>query len=242
MKYLKLFEELKSETYQEVALKLKQMGHERRSKEIYDWASVVQKKETYEKWSKLGTFEMSFYQTKWNSSTRTYEYKLLFEGQFYIALEIDSDFFWERLSEIREQERDNNLFIVFTFGVLPANKETAENMFSIDEIKNNSWQGGYWNSNFSIKLSERGFEILPKAESYFEPFDDLTYLPTNRREALKFHRLLVNLFEQKIELPVTWGKISKAKGMIEEETGDMEMWSRITNSIKNMPLNYLYRD
>ena len=243
MKYLKLFEELKSETYKEVALKLKKMGHERRSKEVSDWASVVQKKETYEKWSKLGTFGMSFYQTKWNSSTRTSEYKFLFEGQFYIGLEVDSDFLWERLSEIQ----DNSLLIVFTFGVLPANKETAQKMLEYDEIKNDSWQGGYYNSNFSIKLSERGYEILPKAESYFEPFDSLTYLPTNRREALKFHRLLVNLFEQKIELPVNWGKIAKAKGMIEEEptiigTGDMEIWSRITNSVKNMPLNYLYRD
>jgi hypothetical protein len=243
MKYLKLFEELKSETYKEVALKLKRMGHERRSKEIYDWASVVQKKETYEKWSKLGTFGMSFYQTKWNSSTRTSEYKFLFEGQFYIALEVDSDFLWERLSEIQ----DNSLFIIFDFGVLPANKETAQKMLEYDEIKNDSWQGGYRNSNFSIKLSERGYEILPKAESYFEPNYFLTHLPTNRREALKFHRLLVNLFEQKIELPVNWGKIAKAKDMIEEEptiigTGDMEIWSRITNSVKNMPLNYLYRD
>jgi len=242
MKYLKLFEELKAETYNKAALKLKTMGHERRSKEIYDWSAIVQKKETYEKWSKLGTFEMSFYQTKWNSSTRTSEYKFLFEGQFYIALEVDSDFLWERLSEIQ----DNSLFIIFSFGVLPANKETAQKMLEYDEIKNDSWQGGYWNSNFSIKLSERGYEILPKAESYFEPFYNLTYLPTNRREALKFHRLLVNLFEQKIELPVNWGKIAKAKGMIEEEpligSGDMEIWSRITNSVKNMPLNYLYRD
>ena len=247
MKYLKLFEELKSETYKEVALKLKNMGHERRSKEVSDWASVVQKKETYEKWSKLGTFGMSFYQTKWNSSTRTSEYKFLFEGQFYIALEVDSDFLWERLSEIQDNIQGNSLFIIFTFGVLPANKETAQKMLEYDEIKNDSWQGGYWNSNFSIKLSERGYEILSKAESYFESFDSLTYLPTNRREALKFHRLLVNLFEQKIELPVNWGKIAKAKGMIEEEptiigTGDMEIWSRITNSVKNMPLNYLYRD
>jgi len=243
MKYLKLFEELKAETYNKAALKLKTMGHERRSKEIYDWSAIVQKKETYEKWSKLGTFEMSFYQTKWNSSTRTSEYKFLFEGQFYIVLEVDSDFLWERLSEIQ----DNSLFIIFTFGVLPANKETTQKMLEYDEIKNDSWQGGYWNSNFSIKLSERGYEILPKAESYFEPFYNLTYLPTNRREALKFHRLLVNLFEQKIELPVNWGKIAKAKDMIEEEptiigTGDMEIWSRITNSVKNMPLNYLYRD
>ena len=45
MKYLKLFEELKSQTYNQAASKLRQMGHERRSKEIYDWSAIVQKRE-----------------------------------------------------------------------------------------------------------------------------------------------------------------------------------------------------
>jgi len=70
MKYLKLFEELKSETYNKAAAKLKQMGHERRSKALYDWSDIVQKRETLERWSKLGTFDMTFYQNSWNSSTK----------------------------------------------------------------------------------------------------------------------------------------------------------------------------
>jgi hypothetical protein len=241
MKYLKLFEELKSETYNKVAAKLKQIGHTKRSKEMYDWSDIVQKKETYEKWSKLGTYGMSFYQTKWNPSTKTYEYKFLFDGQFYIGLDVDSDFLWVRLSEIIDNPGDK-LFIIFNFGVFPANDETAQKMMEYDEIKNNSYHGGYWNANLSIKLSEKNFEILPKAEAYYEPFEGLSYMMSNRKEAIKFHRLLVNLFEQEIELPVTWGTISKAKGMIEEKTGDKNMWNRIINSVKNMPLNYLYRD
>lgn len=59
MKYLKLFEELKSQTYNRAAAKLKQMGHERRSKELYDWSAIVQKREALEKWSKLGTFGLT---------------------------------------------------------------------------------------------------------------------------------------------------------------------------------------
>ena len=241
MKYLKLFEELKSETYQKAAAKLKQMGHERRSKEIYDWFNVVQKRETYEKWSKLGTYEVSFYRSKWNPSTKLSSYEFLFDGQFHIGLEVDSDFLWERLSDIIDNENEK-FYLIFTFGVFPANEETAQKMMEYDEIKNNSWHGGYWYGNFSIKLSEKGFDILPKAESYYEPFESLRYIMSNRREALKFHRLLVSLFEQKIELPVQWGTIQKAKDSIEEKTGDKDMWSRITNSVKNMPLNYLYRD
>lgn len=241
MKYLKLFEELKSETYQKAASKLKQMGHERRSKELGDWANVVQKREIYEKWSKLGTYGVSFYETKYNSSTRTSDYKYLFDGQFHVGLEVDSDFLWERLSDIIDNKSEK-FYILFAFGVFPANEETAQKMFSNDFIKKNSWNGGYWEGNFSIKLSEKGFEILPKAEAYYEPFENLAYIMSNRKEALKFHRLLVSLFGQKIELPVRYGTIQNAKSNIEEKTGDKDMWSRITNSVKNMPLNYLYRD
>ena len=73
-------------------------------------------------------------------------------------------------------------------------------MFSIEHIKGNSWNGGYWESNFSIKLSENRFELLPRAEAYFEPFENLDYMPSNRKEALKLHRLLVD--EYRIEIPL----------------------------------------
>lgn len=235
MKYLKLFEELKSETYNKAASKLKQMGHERRSKEIYDWSAKVQYRETFEKWSKLGTFEMSFYKTKWNSTAKISEREFLFDGNFHVGLEVDTDFFWERISDIQDNQNDN-LFLIFTFGVIPAE------LLSYPEIKNNMWNGGYWNSNFSIKLSQKGFEILPKAEAYFEELEGFKYHPSNRRSALKFHRLIVDIFEEKIILPVNWGTIAKAKDMLEEKTGDKEMWSRIVNSVKNMSLNYLYRN
>ena len=241
MKYLKLFEELKAETYSKAASKLKQMGHERRSKEIYDWTEVVRKREAIENWSKLGTFEMSFYETKWNLSTRTTDHKHLFDGQFYIGLEVDMDFFYERISDIIDGGGDS-FFIIFYYGIFPANEETAQKLFSIEHIKKNSWNGGYWESNFSIKLSQNGLDLLPKAEAYVEPFENYSYKPSNRREAIKFQRLLVNIFEQKVLLPVKYGTIEKLKNIIEEKTGDKEIWNRILNSVKNMPLNYLYRD
>ena len=99
MKYLKLFEELKSETYNKAAAKLKQMGHERRSKALYDWSDIVQKRETLERWSKLGTFDMTFYQNSWNSSTKTSTYQHLFDGQFFIGLEVYTDYIWEKFSD-----------------------------------------------------------------------------------------------------------------------------------------------
>jgi len=243
MKYLKLFEELKSETYNKAASKLRQMGHERRSKEIYDWSAIVQKRETLEKWSKLGTFGITFYRTKWNSSTKTSTYEYSFDGQFYIGLEVDTDYIWERFSDFESNSQSKEPFwILFRYGVFPANQETDDKMFSNDQIKGNSWNGGYWESNLSIKLSENRFELLPRAEVYFEAFENLTYIPSNRKEALKLHRLLVNLMDQKIELPVSYGTISKLRGMIEEKTGDKELWNRMTEKVKKMPLNYLYRD
>lgn len=243
MKYLKLFEELKSETYNKAAAKLKSMGHERRSKGIYDWSSIVQKREALEKWSKLGTFGLTFYQTKWNSSSKTSTYEYLFDGQFYIGLQVDTDYTWEKFSDIESHPESKNPFwFLFSYGVFPSNQETHDKMFSIEHIKGNSCDGGYWESNLSIKLSENRFELLPRAEVYFEAFDNLTYMPSNRKEALKLHRLLVNLMEQKIELPVVHGTISELRGMIEENTGDKGLWNRMTETVKKMPLNYLYRD
>ena len=186
---------------------------------------------------------MSFYRTKWNSSTKTSTYEYLFDGQFYIGLEVDTDYIWERFSDFESNSESKEPFwILFRYGVFPANQETHDKMFSIEHIKGNSWNGGYWESNFSIKLSENRFELLPRAEAYFEPFENLDYMPSNRKEALKLHRLLVNLMEQKIELPAFHGTISKLRGMIEEKTGDKELWSRMTEKVKKMPLNYLYRD
>jgi len=243
MKYLKLFEELKSQTYNQAAAKLKQMGHQRRSKELYDWSSVVQKREALERWSKLGTFGRTFYQTKWNSSTKTSTYNHLFDGQFYIGLEVDEDYIWERFYDFEYNlESKQPFWILFRYGVYPANQETHDRMFSIEHIKNNSWNDGYWESNLSIKLSENRFELFPRAEVYFEAFENLTYMPSNRKEALKLHRLLVNLMEQKIELPVVHGTISKLRAMIEEKTKDKGLWNRMTETVKKMPLNYLYRD
>lgn len=243
MKYLKLFEELKSQTYNQAAAKLKQMGHQRRSKELYDWSAIVQKREMLEKWSKLGTFGLTFYQTKWNSSSKTSTYEHLFNGQFYIGLQVDTDYIWERFSDFESNPQSKKaLWILFQYGVFPANQETHDKMFSIESIKGNSWNGGYWESNLSIKLSENRFELLPKAQLYFEPFENLAYMPSNRKEALKLHRLLVNLMEQKIELPVNYGTISKLRDMIEEKTGDKGLWNRMTETVKKMPLNYLYRD
>ena len=240
MKYLKLFEELKSQTYNRAASKLKKMGHERRSGEIYDWSKVVKIKEDYEKWSKLGTFRISFYETSWNESTKS-NYKFLFDGQFHVGLDVDIDFLGEKLYDILDGG-NVAFFLMFSYGVYPANEETAKKMMEYDQIKENSWGGSYWSENLSIKLSESGFEILPKAESYYDEYENLTYIMSNRKEAIKFHRLLVSLFEQKIDLPVNFGTVAKAKEVIEEKTGNMEIWNRIVNSVKNMPINYLYTD
>jgi hypothetical protein len=100
--------------------------------------------------------------------------------------------------------------------------------------------GSYWESNLSIKLSERRFDILPKAECYFEPFDEWEYRPSNRKEAIKLHRLLINLFEEKIEIPA-WGNIRRLKEKIQEDISE-DSWEKIVRSVRNIPINYLYKE
>jgi len=240
MKYIKLFEELKADTYASVSRRLKQIGHKRRAEVLDDWSKITRKKENLMRWSKLGTFNISFFKDN----------KFLFDGEFHIGLEVNTDFLLDRIYEILqdlEQSENPNpnhsskLFICFSYGVFPTNKETEEKMLKAG-MSDVTYYGSYWEGELSIKLAESGFNILPKAECYYEPYEEFEYRPSNRREAIKFHRSLVNLFEQKIEIPSTWGTIEKARSIIEEKTGDKELWDKIVNSVKNMPLNYLYKE
>lgn len=241
MKYIKLFEELKADTYLRASNKLKQIGHKRRSEVLDDWHKATRKKENLIKWSKLGTFNISFFDRR---------DKFLFDGEFNIGLEVNTDFLSDRIYEILqdlEQSENPNpkhsskLFISFLYGVLPTNKETEEKMVKAG-MSDVMYYGSYWEGELSIKLAESGFNILPKAECYYEPYMNFEYRPSNRREAIKLHRSLVNLFEQKIDIPNIWGTIERTRSMIEEKTGDKELWDKIVNSVKNMPLNYLYKE
>lgn len=240
MKYLKLFEELKSETYYKVGNKLREIGHISRSKSMIDWAKSTSKKEQIEKWSKFGTFELSFYRVKYMAHSKSFEYKYLFSGQFHIGLQLDTDHFWEILSDI-QSGNDERLFLILGYGVYPANKETEDNMISVQEVKDN-YDGGYWDSNFSIKISEKNLNILPTAIPYFEPLTNISYLPKDRKSAIKFKKLINDIIEEKVIIPYEWHQIEKARRTIIEKTGKEELWGKIVNSVKNIPINYYYKN
>lgn len=233
MKYLKLFEELNPNTYWRAARKLKEIGHVRRSSELENWYNISKKKQEIEKWSKFGTFHMNFYDTRKN--------ELLFDGEFHICLEVDIDFLNERIGEINSGFSEK-LYILFYYAIYPANKESEEKMLSIPIIRNNLINGGYSDINLSIRLSDKGFQILPKAECSFDNYEDINYLPSNRKEAIKLHRLLINLFEEKMEIPAgSYGTIQRTKSIIEEMVSEEDIWTKIVSSVKNMSVNYLYR-
>ena len=58
MKYLKLFEELKPDTYQKAANELDKLGHKKRASNLRDWSINVREKENFRKWSPFGPYKM----------------------------------------------------------------------------------------------------------------------------------------------------------------------------------------
>lgn len=239
MKYLKQFEELKADVYKQAATKLRGMGHEKRAKELVDWSWTIKNKENIERWSKLGTFDMTFYKAKGGISNWT----KLFDGQFHIGLEPNEDFLEERLSDI-EEGANESFWLNFYIGAFPANQETAKKMDSDDFIKDNRRQGGgFWNVDFSIRFTKERWEFLDKPDAYWEAYEGIKCMPSNRKSALQFYRLLNDLFQLKIKLPLSYsGGIDKIKEEIERRCPDENVWNKIVNSIKNLSLNYLYRD
>lgn len=209
MKYLKRFnEELKPWTYTQASKKLRDIGHTGRASRLEEWADKRRKQEEekatrakLEKLKKSPSFRMGFYDDKWNSKTRKREYGKtpFFEGNFYLECYFESDWQWDS-DELVEYMDDRTTTLQFSFGIgiFPADEETQE---KFDEITNDEnapyigdvWRNTIWPINFTIRLNNNNTLIEQgKSETYWEERESAKLLFSDRREAMKFKRLLVS--------------------------------------------------
>jgi hypothetical protein len=214
MKYLKKFnEELKSSTYKSAATKLKNIGHVRRSTNIQDWAAKVEsdeklakKKELIEKLSPYGTFQLDIYSSIYNFQTRQRKIDKVMEGEdFYIGIHLNTDYFSDLIFDHINHE-GNTLMIPFELYIIPANNECDAKISNLESIE--SYSSQYWLNNMTLGLSENIFS--------FEGYDRYSFEFSNRTNANRFRKILMDMLEGKNNFGKTeWINSLSADGLLE---------------------------
>lgn len=219
MKYLKKFNELKSSTYRTAANRLKGLGHSRRAAAMTDYVAAVEDRERIEKikdnrekYAHTGVFKASVVheKTSGRGAERTVDYiSPLAErgiegemtGNFHIALWFDEDVFHDRIWEYIKGE--NGVWLNFTLGIVPADEETAS-WFCTKE-RGVAGYDFYWEGIYS---PNRPFSKITNDAGNFDPspirnenWESDRFVFEGRQEAMKFRKLMIDIFEGRAEMP-----------------------------------------
>jgi hypothetical protein len=248
-------EELSPKTYINAADKLSKMGHIKRPEQLRNWAEVVRQREkdakhkmTLEQAKKLGQFQLRF--------TNGQEVKF---ANCYIQLLFNSDYYLsEMLPEWLDLDR-NSLWPQFMFGVHPVSEEDLEvlNWYVGGDIKGytNSNNGIIWLQDVYINLANQSCKdqygvklpMIPTGVVSIEGSEFTEVYFSNRREAIKFRNLLVDLFEGDIDYIQPNGKDFK-EDIIEtwceheERPVELSELEDFIDKLRVVRLNSLYRD
>lgn len=261
MRYLKRFdEELNPQTYKNAAAGLNKLGHTKRANDLNVWAEVSKENEANKKmaamvdmYSKHGVFRIDI------GGGRVV-------GNFYLFLGFDSYQSSENWQYWEEDGRfeGNNLWMVLDICLIPADEET------FDDCSNNldySKDRPYYASTLGIKISdpvgtEQGTERdedLPYGEGQWELTlnrrGKVAYMEgneyninfANRSEAMKFRKLVIDVFEGNVEM----GETSEWPGGVKEEIIDyycnkkgvsIEEFDNVVDSLRKISVNSFYKD
>ena len=264
MRYLKRFdEELNTQTYKNAAAGLNKLGHTKRANDLNVWAEVSKENEANKKmaamvdmYSKHGVFNIDL--------GGSYGGVI---GNFYLFLGFDSYQNGENWQYWEEDGRfdGNNLWLTLDICLIPADEETFEKCSNnLDYYKDRP----YYASTLGIKFSdpvgvERGGderdEDLPYGEGQWEftlnrpgkvayvEGNEYDVQFTNRAEAMKFRKLVIDVFEGNVEM----GETSEWPGGVKEEIIDyycnkkgvsIEEFDNVVDSIKKISVNSFYKD
>ena len=219
MKYLKKFNELKSQTYTKAAKALQSLGHTRRATAMTDYVATVQEKERIqrikdkkESYAHTGVFRASIVFEKWEGTnpnrTLTYVSPLKerdiegeMTGNFHLAVWCDDDMFQDRLWDY--VGGDNEIWLNFTLGMVAADEETEE-WFNTEDRGVKKWDF-YWDGVYS---PNRPYVKLTNAAGNFDPqpmgnenWENDRFVFEGRAEAMKFRKFMIDLFEGSIQMP-----------------------------------------
>jgi hypothetical protein len=227
MKYLKKFNELKSQTYTKAAKALQSLGHTRRAAAMTDYVATVQEKERIQRikdkkelYAHTGVFRASIVFEKWEGTnpnrTLTYVSPLKerdiegeMTGNFHLAVWCDDDMFQDRLWDY--VGGDNEIWLNFTLGMVAADEETEE-WFNTEDRGVKKWDF-YWDG---VYTPNRPFVKLTNAAGNFDPqpmgnenWENDRFVFEGRAEAMKFRKFMIDLFEGRVEMPYNPGATVK---------------------------------
>lgn len=210
MKYLKRFnEELKVSTFRSAATKLKSIGHIRRSQEIESYANDIEEREQIKKIEQRTNllkeqepFQLQYHKSRYNSTTKSNDHTLLCEGLFYIEPSFDDSWFSDSAYDYESDQ--HNLFMFFEFGTTPADVETQSKWKSIEsQLSEETYDGMYYGTRMGIQVIPEGnASIVSNGKCDWESRDNDIFVFSNRSEAMRFKKLLIEALERKIK----WGK------------------------------------
>ena len=219
MKYLKKFNELKSQTYTKAAKALQSLGHTRRAAAMTDYVATVEEKERIkrikdkkESYAHTGVFRASIVFEKWEGTntnrTLTYvsplkerEIEGEMTGNFHLALWCDEDMFEDRLWDYVGGE--NQTWLNFTLGMIAADEETEE-WFNTEDRGVKKWDF-YWDGVYTpnrpyVKLTNDAGNFDPQPMGN-ENWENDRFVFEGRAEAMKFRKFMIDLFEGRIQMP-----------------------------------------
>lgn len=279
MKHLKRYnEELDPGTYSSAADKLRRMGHKRRPVELEEWADVIRKRNSDAKKvrvlaeaKKLGQFKFRF--LSYNNKTKSLGIEY---GNYYPYFEINYDELSYRKSDYLETDSFYSLPIYM--GLIPVDEEDRETLVSQNPSQiEESQHGIYWvqEINFNLSISHRfaagdtPFLTHLKKENpnnKLNPINDGEIIPNgtlsiesnicneiylgDRSNAIKFRKMLINLFEGDIDFHFEKNnnfinfnsEIIENLCDAENDPISPEEYQRFLDSIRFIPINQLYRD
>ena len=260
MRYLKRFdEELKTQTYKSAAAGLNKLGHVKRADDLNAWADVAKEKEEARKqkelvdlYSKHGVFKVDL-------SGVT--------GNFYLWFSFDDYQNGENWQYWQEDGRfeGNRLWMTLDICLYPADQETFEKCLNkLDFYPSQPYYAGTLGLNLSDPVGvEQGDterdEDLPYDSGQWEltlnGTGNVSYMEgnecnvkfVNRVEAMKFRKLVIDVFEGNVEM----GETSEWPGGVKEEIIDyycnkkgvsIEEFDNVVDSIKKISVNSFYKD
>jgi hypothetical protein len=268
MKYIKSFnEELRPHIYKNVASKLRgTYGHHKRADKLDAYGDELYNKQTQERiennrqrCSKYGSFKGKLkVQTRdqgWRVTNET-----TIEGNFYISLWFDDDWFTDMIRESWIAEGfQYACALPFDFDIMPADEETQQ---KVDETGCEQSDGLIFCNRLEMSYISRqpdqDYIVDPKGFSFYDRDQNSYFYFSTRADALRFKKLFVAaiLGENDFGVNHTWVKYPTLKEHIKAAlerqdcvTDDGELMINpeedlveLQNSAKLMSLNILYKD
>ena len=270
MKYLKRYnEELRYGTYVSAANKLKNIGHNRRSGIMSDWAEKVREKEReldrlseFKKNEPFGVFDLDIVKQIYNPKGESFYDESVLSGKFLIGVSFQSDWTYDMFSD---NLSDDNGFkygfsLVFEFSVMPADEETKIEFDKIYKWNDDFMsRGAYWCARmyFNIIKPNGGLSIEPDGKYSFDVMENEGIVFKDRSNAMRFKKL----FSDAISGKNNWGSNSwspsglsdgvkkfftqKHTTRLTQEEFDKMMeggYEKVVDATKKMSLNQLYRN